>query len=110
MAFAINCRIRSHCCIRRPEHTREQIVLHASHQYLEGDVQHWWHEETERGIRTTFSDDLLWMPYAVSRYIEHTGDESFWTKSHRFFSVNLCVRMNMNVMSRPSFQSKGHGF
>ncbi|MFB5196926.1 GH36-type glycosyl hydrolase domain-containing protein [Neobacillus sp. KR4-4] len=59
-----------------PEKTRAQIVLHASHQYLEGDVQHWWHEETERGIRTTFSDDLLWMPYVVSRYIEHTGDRT----------------------------------
>ncbi|SMQ61055.1 Cellobiose phosphorylase [Bacillus sp. OV166] len=59
-----------------PEKTREQIVLHASHQYIEGDVQHWWHEETERGIRTTFSDDLLWMPYVVSRYIEHSGDRT----------------------------------
>nr|WP_318505666.1 glucoamylase family protein [Bacillus sp. T3] len=59
-----------------PEKTREQIILHASHQYIEGDVQHWWHEETERGIRTTFSDDLLWMPYVVARYIEHTGDQS----------------------------------
>jgi len=57
-----------------PHLTREQIILHASHQYEEGDVQHWWHEETERGIRTRFSDDLLWLPYAVSRYIEHTGD------------------------------------
>lgn len=59
-----------------PEMTRKQILLHASHQYLEGDVQHWWHEDTERGIRTLFSDDLLWLPYTVSRYIEHTGD---WT-------------------------------
>jgi cyclic beta-1,2-glucan synthetase len=59
-----------------PEKTRQQIILHASHQYVEGDVQHWWHEETERGIRTTFSDDLLWMPYVVSRYIEHTGDST----------------------------------
>lgn len=57
-----------------PDLTREQIIRHASHQYLEGDVQHWWHEETERGIRTLFSDDLLWLPYCVSRYIEHTGD------------------------------------
>jgi cellobiose phosphorylase len=57
-----------------PELARKQIVLHASHQYEEGDVQHWWHEETERGIRTLFSDDLLWLPYSASRYAEHTGD------------------------------------
>lgn len=57
-----------------PGLTRRQIVLHAAHQYEEGDVQHWWHEETERGIRTRYTDDLLWLPYTVSRYIAHTGD------------------------------------
>ncbi|EXX89707.1 glycosyl transferase family 36, partial [Paenibacillus darwinianus] len=60
----------------RPDLTRAQILLHAAHQYEEGDVQHWWHEETHRGIRTRFSDDLLWLPYAVIRYLEHTEDES----------------------------------
>ncbi|TBL68557.1 GH36-type glycosyl hydrolase domain-containing protein [Paenibacillus thalictri] len=60
----------------RPDLTREQILLHAAHQYEEGDVQHWWHEETERGIRTLFSDDYLWLPYAVGRYMEHTEDGS----------------------------------
>lgn len=60
----------------RPDLTRAQILLHAAHQYEEGDVQHWWHEETHRGIRTRFSDDLLWLPYAVARYLEHTKDES----------------------------------
>jgi cellobiose phosphorylase len=60
----------------RPELTRKQILLSASHQYEEGDVQHWWHEETSRGIRTLFSDDLLWLPYTVSRYLEHTEDGS----------------------------------
>ncbi|MHA6483498.1 GH36-type glycosyl hydrolase domain-containing protein [Paenibacillus sp. strain BS8-2] len=60
----------------RPQLTRKQILLSASHQYEEGDVQHWWHEETSRGIRTLFSDDLLWLPYTVSRYVEHTEDRS----------------------------------
>lgn len=58
-----------------PEMTREQILRHAAHQFQEGDVQHWWHEETKRGIRTKFSDDLLWLPYSVLRYLEHTQDE-----------------------------------
>ncbi len=68
----------------RPDLTRAQILLHAAHQYEEGDVQHWWHEETHRGIRTRFSDDLLWLPYAVVRYIEHTEDESLLNETVPF--------------------------
>lgn len=51
-----------------------QIIKHSKHQFLEGDVEHWWHEENNRGIRTKFSDDLLWLPYMVIQYISHTGD------------------------------------
>ncbi|MDP4104092.1 MAG: carbohydrate-binding protein, partial [Bacillota bacterium] len=59
-----------------PSITRKQILINAAHQYQEGDVQHWWHQETDKGIRTKFSDDLLWLPYTVSRYIEQTGDKT----------------------------------
>lgn len=61
-----------------PEIAKGQILRCAAHQFIEGDVQHWWHEvENEfRGIRTKFSDDLLWLPYAVAEYIKVTGDES----------------------------------
>jgi len=58
----------------RPDLTRKQILFHAGHQYEEGDVQHWWHQETECGIRTLFTDDYLWLPYAVGRYVISTGD------------------------------------
>ena len=55
---------------------KEQIVKHSKHQFLEGDVEHWWHEETKRGVRTRFSDDLLWLVYLVEEYINFTGDYS----------------------------------
>ena len=57
-----------------PSITRAQILLHASHQFIEGDVMHWWHPPTSKGIRTRFSDDLLWLPYITSFYVSHTGD------------------------------------
>lgn len=55
---------------------KKQIIKHSRHQFLEGDVEHWWHEETGRGIRTKFSDDLLWLNFMVAEYIEFTGDKS----------------------------------
>lgn len=57
-----------------PEILKNQIIKHSKHQFIEGDVEHWWHEETSRGIRTRFSDDLLWLPYMVAEYINFTGD------------------------------------
>ncbi len=59
-----------------PEITKKQIIKHAKHQFIEGDVEHWWHEETSRGIRTRISDDLLWLPFVTSDYISFTGDYS----------------------------------
>lgn len=56
--------------------TKEQIITHSKHQFIEGDVEHWWHDETGKGIRTRFSDDLLWLPFVLSDYIRYTNDYS----------------------------------
>ena len=58
-----------------PDLTRRQILMHCAHQFVDGDVQHWWHPGIqEKGIRTRFSDDLMWLPYATAEYIKRTGD------------------------------------
>jgi cyclic beta-1,2-glucan synthetase len=89
-----------------PERTRQQILRHAAHQFVEGDVLHWWHPPLSRGIRTRFADDLLWLPLATVEYLKATGDRGILAQVTPFLKAQQLEPGQDEVFLQPEPSSE----
>lgn len=81
---------------------RGHIIYSCEHQFVEGDVQHWWHPPTNRGVRTRIRDDYLWLPYAAARYVSATGDTGVLQEQRPYLAARLLAHGEESCYDLPA--------